>query len=418
MDISTIRKKRKALEAHCHEIEIQKLQSTPKLRGHIKCNRCHNVMVGDICLTAGCTSARCYIDLYWDGKKHRFFKYYEDNKVFNYERAVKQLREMNTAIEKNTFNPRDWTIQAVTEIRLSYQANLWLDIKEDEAKAGEKSYETTSHYKGYIKRFFIPCLGQLDVRKIKYEDLERFKDELRKVKGIKTRRNIMKALHSFFVWMRRRGTIGELPVFPTIEGDNSVERIALDYDTQQKGLANIPTEHRDVLEFGMETGLRGGELTALKVGDIDMINQKALIQRAFSGSQLRETTKGKKKSWIPLSDHAFEIAKRNCRGKLPSAFVFVNPFTGKHYTRARLNKIWRKHSGCSCDFYSASRHSFCTQIIESGANPFDVQELMRHADIKTTRKYYHPTTEKQRNIVNMRGKKPVVRLLPEPKEAK
>lgn len=411
-------KKIRTLQAYSFELQKRQIQSTPKLKGHIKCNRCHRAMIGDICLTRGCTSARCYIDVYWGGKKYRYFKYYIDRKKFNYERAVKQLQDMNAAMEKGTFNPVDWTEKALAEIRLTYQAALWLLMKEDEAKAGELSHRTLVNYQGYVAHYFIPHLGERNVREIKYEDLERFKDELRRVKGIKTRRNIMNALHALFAWMRRRGTIKELPVFPTIEGDNSNERIALDYETQQKALANIPEEHRDALEFGMETGLRSGEIGALQVGDIDIINRQALIRRTWSGAVLKETTKGRSKKWIPLSDRAFEIATKHSQGKLPSAFVFINPETGRHYPVKKFNTIWRTYSGVDCDYYSASRHSFCTQLGVSGANQFDAQALMRHVDVRTTGRYYHPTSDRLRRIVNLRGKQPIARALPESKEAK
>jgi site-specific recombinase XerD len=77
---------------------------------------------------------------------------------------------------------------------------------------------------------------------------------------------------------------------------------------------------------------------------------------------------------------------KNTKGKLPAAFVFINPETKRHYTTKKLNQMWRTYSGTECDYYSASRHSFCTQIAFSGANQFDAQDLMRHADVRTTRK--------------------------------
>jgi len=92
-----------------------------------------------------------------------------------------------------------------------------------------------------------------------------------------------------------------------------------------EGLLKIPEEHRDVIEFGFETGLRPGELCALKVKDLDMRGQQALIQRTWSGSKLRETTKGKTKRFIPLSDRAFQIAVKHIPDKHPEAFLFVNP---------------------------------------------------------------------------------------------
>ena len=76
-------------------------------------------------------------------------------------------------------------------------------------------------------------------------------------------------------------------------------RIALDVDDQIVALTRIPERYRDAIEFGMETGLRPGELGALKIKDLDLKKEQALIQRTWSGAELRETTKGKKKNWAP-----------------------------------------------------------------------------------------------------------------------
>jgi len=174
---------------------------------------------------------------------------------------------------------------------------------------------------------------------------------------------------------------------------------------QLESLRKIPVRHRDPIEFGFETGLRPGEITALKVKDIDLVNRRAIIQRTWSEAYLRETTKAKNKRWIPLSERGLEIAMRNMKDKFPEALVFINPDTGRRYIAKKLNQLWRKHSGLDIDYYSAARHSFCTQIIESGVNVFQAQELMRHTNINSTGRYFHPSVERLRDVVNGRERK-------------
>jgi len=58
-------------------------------------------------------------------------------------------------------------------------------------------------------------LKDWNVQEIRFEQLEEFKNSLRgRVTGIKTRRNILNGLHAFFNWMRRKGVITEIPVWP------------------------------------------------------------------------------------------------------------------------------------------------------------------------------------------------------------
>jgi site-specific recombinase XerD len=54
--------------------------------------------------------------------------------------------------------------------------------------------------------------------------------------------------------------------------------------------------------------------------------------------------------------------------------------------------------------HEASRHSVCTQIVESGATHLQAKQLMPHADIRSTEKYFHGNVTKMRDLVNRRGK--------------
>ena len=52
--------------------------------------------------------------------------------------------------------------------------------------------------------------------------------------------------------------------------------------------------------------------------------------------------------------------------------------------------------------YEASRHSFCTQIVESGINTLQAKLLMRHSDERSTQKYFQGNIAKLRAVVTNR----------------
>ncbi len=56
---------------------------------------------------------------------------------------------------------------------------------------------------------------------------------------------------------------------------------AIDYESQGEILQTLPDQHRDIFEFCFETGLRPNELCAIQVGDIDIFNGFALVQRGY-----------------------------------------------------------------------------------------------------------------------------------------
>ena len=360
-----------------------------------------------------CGASYCYISLYWNKKQYRFWRHPQLGDSLIFSTAERQLTVMRSQIDAHTFNPADFLPRAAKERLLENKLLDWLSQKEAEMNRNELSFGTQRIYRVYAERFITPLLGKLDVREIRFEQLEWFKDNLPARLSLKYRRNILNALHAFFTWLKRKGIILETPAFPEIKGDDAQVRTAISLEEQLEALKRIPEEHRDAIEFACETGLRVAELCALKLKDISMKDGTALIQRTFSGSRLRETTKGKNKSFIPLSDRAYEIAKKHFERHLKNQvldfsihenFLFLNPVTGKGYRMDFLRKIWKQYSGLNVTLYEATRHSFCTQIVESGADVLSARNLMRHADLRSTQNYFHATPKRLQELVNRRGK--------------
>lgn len=380
------------------------------VKGSVRCAKCSRARSEDVCPHCGALAA--YVNLYWRGKNYSF-RLDANGVRFSHEGAFMLRNIINGAIADHrkgrcAFNPNDYIARGVRSNLLKNRVDQWLKEKETEASAGEFSWETLKNYRGYARIHWVPFLGNLNVREIRYEDLVSLKDHLPSTLKIKTRRNVLTALRSFYSWLRRKGIVSIIPEFPQVEGDDSSVRVALDQDAQRTALELIPDHHRDPIEFGMETGLRPGELCALKIKDLDLKKEQILIQRTWSGSRLKETTKGKKKNWIPLSDRALEILTGKVKGRFPDDFLFVNPDTKREYRPKKLNQVWREFSGISTTFYEASRHSFCTQVADASDNPYMARELMRHSDIRTTQRYYHAKTQSLKDLVNKR--KEVVKL--------
>ncbi len=155
----------------------------------------------------------------------------------------------------------------------------------------------------------------------------------------------------------------------------------------------------------METGIRPGELVVLKVRDIDLRHGQALIGRTVSAyTHVLERTKGKTRRYIPLSDRALEIVKPCLVGNHPENWLFINPDTARRYSVKMPNTLWKRYTGLDTTYYEASRHSFCTQLVDGGADSLQAKELMRHTDVRTTQNYYHGNTTKLRELVNRRGR--------------
>ena len=382
------------------------------MNGTIRCTRCAKARTTPLC---ACGAHRCYVKLYWKGRDHQFRtnEYGVQMGYFDAERFLTVLRARIDAHQRgrDTFNPLDFLTAKINELRLGVIADKFLTEKVEEVKRGELSPGTYDTLLSHRRTWWYK-VQEIDIREVDAQVLKNFAAQV--TGKISHRRGILASLHNMMNWAWREGIIQQVPPFPKIKGNDAKPRKAITMQNQEDMLTKIPEQHRDLFLFSYETGLREGELAALKVKDIS--SDVLTVQRTYtSGNLLHETTKGKKKSEVPLSDVALGIAGKHTAGKLPEAFLFVNPATGRGYLPQMIYKLW-KATGSPVTFHEACRHSFCTQIARTGAHPEQMRRLMRHSDIRTTMKYTHMDLTDLRDLVNRRGE--VVQFEPSLKKKK
>jgi site-specific recombinase XerD len=96
-----------------------------------------------------------------------------------------------------------------------------------------------------------------------------------------------------------------------------------------------------------------------------------------------------------------EYLTERVRESHPEGFIFVNPVTGNPYAEGKMWKLWnqvRTAAGVSKDLrlYDACRHSFASQLVNSGVSLFTVSKLLGHSSTKMTEKYSHANLDSMR----------------------
>jgi integrase/recombinase XerC len=346
-----------------------------------------------------CGSARSFVYLYYNGKEYRYRRH-TDGFALDYSRAKSLLGTIQTDINIKgpLFDPAAYSHQAILERRVYAKMDEWLKYKEKQADKGKIRSSSVKSMGRIAQQYILPFLPDIDVKAISKEHIVTVMDSLPDHLSRKSKKNIMVVFRSWFTWLWQKG-IRDIPPFPELEDeDDSQPRIALDWEQQQEALARIPERHRDIIEFGMETGLRPGELITLQSIDFNPRKGTLWVRRTLSGGEIANSTKGKTRIEITLSDRAYEIASRNAG----ASWLFIHPFTGDRYGVNSLNKIWHKYSGFEVSFYEASRHSFISQLVDDGINDMKIKELARHSDVRTTQRYSHPT--RMQEVLNNRGR--------------
>lgn len=150
-------------------------------------------------------------------------------------------------------------------------------------------------------------------------------------------------------------------------------------------------KHRLMIFLSYTAGLRVSEIISLRVKDIDCENLTIHIKQA----------KGKKDRLTIFSEKIKNNLEQICILKDKNDLLFKSERGGK-YSERTLQKIFAdalNKSGIKKDAsFHSLRHSFATHLLENGTDIRYVQELLGHANIRTTQIYTHITNPSIRNI--------------------
>jgi len=368
------------------------------MKGGIFCNACSKAMHKQQCV---CGKIYCYIKYYHQGKPYYVRKGY-NNQSLTYKEAVDKLASISIAIRdpRKTFDPVNYCDETALKRKFSTQIEIWLAEQELKKKANELKPSYVNHLKSYNKTHFVR-LHHMEMQEIGKKEIANFKDSLNGLKT-KTRKNIMSALHVFFIWFAEQVAENdlipdyEIPTFPMIKGKDARVTRALSKESQKIHLKEISEKHRDIIEFSMRVGCRRGEVTAYKVKDVDLENGLILTERAWSDGEITAPKNGEA-AWKVLFGNSLDIAKKHMEGKLKDQWLFINPDTGNHYTPKKVDELWAGTSS-EVNFHEATRHSFATQLLEEGLSVSDVQALGSWKDIQSMKPYSHV------NIMNIKAR--------------
>jgi integrase len=133
-----------------------------------------------------------------------------------------------------------------------------------------------------------------------------------------------------------------------------------------------------VVQFLWDTGLRRGELVRIKLKDVDF-NEKTFYV-------LTEKTQKWRQGWFDCDLSAYLSAYS------PTDRLFPISDKSVGYIVRKLKKLCNIQRDISAHSF---RHSYATNLIESGANIVDVAHLCGHTAIQTTMIYAHSVNLKE-----------------------
>jgi len=144
---------------------------------------------------------------------------------------------------------------------------------------------------------------------------------------------------------------------------------------------------KDIFITGFYTGMRLGELLNMNWSWIDFVQNLIIIKNSESF-----TTKSKEERVIPIHKKVKELLMKRYKLNGKTGFVFYRSI-GNQLNNNFISKQFKKavrQAGLNDELHFHNlRHSFASNLVQSGSSLYIVKELLGHSDFKTTQIYSH-----------------------------
>ena len=243
-----------------------------------------------------------------------------------------------------------------------------------------------------LRAHLIPYFGEIRLDKITTFRIEQYK--AKKIKAGLANQTInnhltvlSSCLHAAEDWvnLEKLPKIKRLKVPPSQFDFLSPEEL-------KRLLAHTNGMWRELILMASKTGLRRGELRGLAWSDINWDNKTLTVRQSWCEVKKGLVTpKSNKERHIPLTNELYEMLLQK---KVSFGFVFSGQ-GGQRLNHGRLKRELEKactRAGIRKITCHALRHTFASHLVMNGAPLKAVQDLMGHADIKTTMRYAHLTS--------------------------
>ncbi len=293
---------------------------------------------------------------------------------------------------------------------------------------------TASTYERHIRLHILPTLGRLPVARLRPEQLDRLYAGLL-AKGLSRTsvQHIHAILRRSLSQATRRGVIARNPTdLVDPPGRDHPEMQVLSVDQARALLATAKTGRHADLEalyvLALTTGMRRGELLALRWADVDVIKRTLTVTGTLQrvkhsdGTSTLERAQPKTKTsmrQIPLTAAAVDALKRHAQRQgqqravagsewTDTGLVFTNERGGAVEPRNLLSRSFAPllaEAGIPHVRFHDLRHTAATLMAAQGVHTKVVSEMLGHASIGITLDLYSHVTPSmgQQAVAAMEG---------------
>lgn len=261
------------------------------------------------------------------------------------------------------------------------------------------SPSTAHRYEATIRLYLVPWWGHRDAREITRGDVA---DLLVALGGrglsASTSNGALCVLRSILASGVAEGLLAR-NVAADVRPVRSAPASAPEWYTAEEGEALLAAASKvrpdlaPLLRAALRTGLRAGELLALRWADVDLsggfLVVRSTVIQTREGRRTSDRTKTGKTRRVPLTPDLAAALKAGQHLRAPWVFARED---GQQYTHRQLEGALRsaaRAAGLRALRVHDLRHSFASQLIAAGASLQAVARLLGHSSVATTEIYAH-----------------------------
>jgi integrase len=253
---------------------------------------------------------------------------------------------------------------------------------------------TLRDYRSNLEAHLVPGFGELALEDITTASIDRWRAGLTGLSP-RTKNKLLVVMHGV---MRRAAQVWGLPDNPVAGVEKQRTRSTGDLEVlspeEVMALVRAAGSERDgaIYLTAAFTGLRRGELLALRWRDVDFPGSVIRVRASFAAGELTSPKSGKVRSVPMAPDVAEALARLGRREDFVTDDDLVFPGSAGEYLdgsalRRRYGAALARAGLRPLRFHDL-RHTFGTRMI-AVSDIRRVQEWMGHADVQTTMRYLH-----------------------------
>lgn len=314
-------------------------------------------------------------------------------------------------MEKNEIRKKQIVKEKIKQDKTMFITDIYSWLQSTKIYCKQSTY---SHYEYTVYSKLIPEFGEYKKNQMSRDLINHFTEKLLN-DGLepKTVRDILTILNQILKY----GNIQIQIIMPKIKRKKIQIYTKEDQEILEKELIKNINESNFGIYLCLYTGLRIGEICALKWENIDLNNNIIKIQKTLIRVKNDRTSKKKTKlilddpksvssiRSIPIPMFIIPILKKLKKNEecffLTGKNTFIEPRCYLNHYKKILASIREDKSNFREYNFHALRHTFATRCIENGFDPKTLSEILGHSSVKITlERYVHPSFDIKVKMMN------------------